>query len=212
MTAPRPLDEREEAALKLYVGLMEEAKVRFYVIEMAVSGRTGLPERGVREFCYLQLRMLCEVIALACLTANGNMSETHGDLRKATYADYVIKRLTNLHPEFYPRPASDSHTPDGGIQLIPITEPFLTKEDIKNLYSQCGNNLHRGSLKKLLGPQTSVPAQYGDIIEWTNKVTKLLDKHYITLSDKETTILCLLGEPYPKGVVQVAIGRPPEPE
>jgi hypothetical protein len=76
MPPPRPVNEREQAALKLYVSLMEEAKVRFYVIDMAISGRTGLPERGVREFCYLQLRMLCEVIALACLTANGNIKET----------------------------------------------------------------------------------------------------------------------------------------
>jgi hypothetical protein len=213
MSAPLPIDEREQAALKLYVGLMEEAKVRFYVIDMAIGGRTGLPERGVREFCYLQLRMLCEVIALACLTANGNIKETQElNLMKGAYADKIIKRLAKLHPEFYPRPAIDTRTPSGGIHLVPITDPFLTKDDIIRLYHQCGDNLHRGSLKRILEPQTPVPAQYGDIIEWTNKVIKLLDKHYITLSDKWTTILCLLGEPYPKGVVQIALARPPERE
>src|ERR1035437_2529629 len=131
MPAPRPLDEREQAALKLYGGLMEEAKVRFYIIDIAVSGRTGLPERGVREFCYLQLRMLCEVIALACLTANGNIKETQeNNLMKGVYADKIIKRLAKVHPEFYPRPAIDACTPSGGIHLVPITDPFLTKDDI----------------------------------------------------------------------------------
>jgi hypothetical protein len=212
MSVPRPLNEREQAALKLYVGLMEEAKVRFYVIDMAISGRTGLPERGVREFCYLQLRMLCEVIALACLTANGNIEETRGrDLNNGVYADKIIKRLATLHAEFYPRPAIDTRTPDG-IHLVPITEHFLTKDDLIKLYSQCGDNLHRGSLKRLLKPQIPVPAQYRDLVDWINKIIKLLDRHYITLSDKKTTILCLLGEPYPKGVVQIALGRPPEPE
>jgi hypothetical protein len=212
MPPPRPLNAREQAALTLYVALMEEAKVRFYVIDMAISGRTGLPERGVREFCYLQLRMLCEVIALACLTANGNIKETQErDLMKSAYADRIIKRLAKLHPDFYPRPAIDTRIP-GGIHLVPITDPFLTKDDIVKLYGQCGDNLHRGSLKRLLEPQSPVPSQYGDIIEWTNKVLKLLERHYITLSDKLTTILCLLGEPYPKGAVQVALGRPTEPE
>jgi hypothetical protein len=213
MPERRPIDEREQAALALYVGLMEEAKVRFYVIDMAISGRTGLPVRGVREFCYLNLRMLCEVIALACLTANGNISETQqNELHKGTYADKIIKRLAKLHTEFYPRPAIDTRMPDGGIHLVPITEPFLTKKDIVRLYHQCGENLHRGSLKRLLEPQVTVPAQYGDIVEWANKITKLLDRHYITLSDKLTTIICLLGAPYPTGAVQIALGRAPEPE
>jgi hypothetical protein len=211
MSAPRPLDEREQAALRLYVGLMEEAKVRFYVIDMAISGRTGLPERGVREFCFLQLRMLCEVIALACLTANGNIKETQGkDLKSGAYADKIIRRLATLHKDFYPRPAIDTRTPDG-IHLAAIAEPFLTKDDLIKLYSQCGNNLHRGSLKRLQSPQIQSPTHYQDIVEWTSKTIKLLDRHYITLSDKWTTIICFLGEPYPTGVVQVALGRPPEP-
>ena len=213
MPERRPIDEREQAAMKLYIGLMEEAKVRFYVIDMAVTGRTGLLERGVREFCYLNLRMLCEVIALACLTANGNISETRqNELHKGPYADKIIKRLAKLHPEFYPRPAIDTRTPDGNIDLVPITDPFLTKEDIIKLYHQCGDNLHRGSLKRLLEPQVPVPAKYGDIVEWTNKIIKLLDRHYITLSDNLTTFVCLLGAPYPTGAVQMVLGRAPEPE
>ena len=211
--SPRPPDEREQAAMQLYLGLMEEAKVRFYVIEMAIAGKTGLPERGVREFCYLQLRMLCEVIALACLTANGNMKETREkDLMKGAYADRVIKRMGRLHPEFYPRPAIPTQTPEGAVHMLPITAPFLTSEDIIKLYGQCGDNLHRGSIKRLLETQNPVPVQYGDIIEWTNKIVRLLDVHYITLSDKLTTILCELGAPYPKGVVQVSFGRAPDPE
>jgi hypothetical protein len=128
-----------------------------------------------------------------------------------TYANKIIQRLGKLHSDFYPLPAIDTRVP-GGIHLEPITETFLTKEDITRLYGQCGDNLHRRNLKQLLEPQTQVPSQYGDIIEWTNKVIKLLEVHYITLSDKQTTILCLLGEPYPKGVIQIALARPPEPE
>jgi hypothetical protein len=57
MPERRPIDEREQAALALYVGLMEEAKVRFYVIDMAISGRTGLPVRGVRLIPLTQVRL-----------------------------------------------------------------------------------------------------------------------------------------------------------
>jgi len=75
MSDPSPLNAREQADFQLYIGLMEEEKVRFYVLENVLRGSTGLPPRGVRESCFLQLRMLCEVIAFACITANGNIKE-----------------------------------------------------------------------------------------------------------------------------------------
>jgi hypothetical protein len=202
------MEKREQAAIDLYANLMEEAKVRFYLINMAVGGKTGLPERGVREFCFLQIRMLCEIIALACLAANGNTKETRAkDPQKSAYADKIVKRLGEVSPEFYPRPAIDQGG-SGAIRLVPAKEPFLTADELIKLYGLCGDNLHRGSLKRLLEPKGLFPAKYEDIVGWANKIVKLLDRHYITLGDKKTVVVCLLGESYPKGRVRIALAGP----
>src|SRR6266850_2561007 len=90
-------------AMKLYVAILEETKVRIDCINTALNGRTTLPERSAVEFCYLQLRMLCELIAVGCLVVHGDIEGTKG-LRKAWAADEIMKRLEKLHPDFYPHP------------------------------------------------------------------------------------------------------------
>lgn len=61
----------------LYANLMGEAKFRLACIELAIGGKTQLPAPAVREFCYLQLRLLCELISLGCLVAHGDISSSY---------------------------------------------------------------------------------------------------------------------------------------
>jgi hypothetical protein len=49
----------------LYTVLMHEARSRIEAINFILGGHTRLSEGIVRELCWLQLRMLCETIALA---------------------------------------------------------------------------------------------------------------------------------------------------
>jgi hypothetical protein len=67
--------KKQNEAINLYAAIMEEAKIRLNSIDMALAGTTILPHQLVREFCFLQLRMLCELIALGCLTAHGDVVE-----------------------------------------------------------------------------------------------------------------------------------------
>ena len=55
--------------LTLYANLMDEVKGRLNSIDHAGTGANRMSNPIVRELCYLQLRMLCEVIALARLAA-----------------------------------------------------------------------------------------------------------------------------------------------
>jgi hypothetical protein len=52
-------------AANVYTSIMEEAKFRALSIN-TLSGY-ALPVPLQREYCFLQLRMLCELIALGCL-------------------------------------------------------------------------------------------------------------------------------------------------
>src|SRR5512134_2142791 len=85
----------EKDALKTYLSLMEELKVRFAVVNEAAANRAGLPPQIAREICYLQFRMTCEVIALGCLVAHGTHnwpSKLHGRYQAAR----LIKSMQEL--------------------------------------------------------------------------------------------------------------------
>src|SRR5258706_10461789 len=111
-------------AINLYANLMDEVKVRIASLNAALVGGTGLPPPILREFCFLQLRMLCELIALGCLTAHGDIEETT-KLRKQYAADRIVGELERLHPNFYPWPLREV-----GSKFEGINEGFLTKVDL----------------------------------------------------------------------------------
>jgi hypothetical protein len=136
-------------ALDLYSELMEEAKFRLLAMDKALEGDTGLPEAAIIEFCFLQLRMLCELIALGCLMAHGDLKT--GKLKNAYEADKIIRRLHDLHSKFYPFAA----TLDLDQYQVRPKLGGLTKEELAKLYWRCGNVLHRGSFKALLSRKYS---------------------------------------------------------
>jgi len=166
-----------EEAMHAYTILMNEAKRRLIAMDIALAGRTGLSERMICEFCFLQLRMLCELIALGCLTAHGDFLT--GKLRGTWQADKIICGLEELHPNFYPHAATDSAT------AAELKKDVFTKEELVKLWSKCGDVLHRGSI------QTLWFRRYADAVEeirtWKEKIEALLSDHTISMADGKTT-------------------------
>src|ERR1700722_492219 len=121
--------EAQNEAMTLYLGILEEAKVRINCINIALGGRTNLPERGAIEFCYLQLRMLCELIAVGCLVVHGDIEGTKG-IRKVWAADEIMKRLERLHPDFYPHPVLFTFPEPGRVHLEVVEDGFLNREEL----------------------------------------------------------------------------------
>ena len=165
-----------EEAMDAYSILMHEAKRRLIAVDIALAGRTGLSERMICDFCFLQLRMLCELIALGCLTAHGDLMT--GRLRGTWQADKIIHDLEELHPDFYP---------------IAAAKVVFTKEELIKLYWKCGDVLHRGAFETLWSPR-----RYADAIEeirtWKEKIEALLSNHAIFMADGNTTALFSLSE------------------
>src|SRR6202051_4989254 len=92
-------------AARVYASVMEEAKFRALSIHTLTCSQIPLSVSLLREFCFLELRMLCELIALGCLVAHGDIEETKASsFQKAYKADDILKRLETLHPNFYPIP------------------------------------------------------------------------------------------------------------
>jgi hypothetical protein len=103
----QPLTKDESETVHVYTALMNEVKIRMDAFNWLVGGRSGLSGPIIRESCFLQLRFMCELIALGCLVAHGDINSTKSTRLKDEYApDKILKQLGQLHPDFYPFPAT----------------------------------------------------------------------------------------------------------
>jgi hypothetical protein len=186
-------------AMILYAGIMEEVKVRLGWIEDAVNGRNGLGGQLVREVCFLQFRLICELVSLGCLVAHGDVT-SNTKLVNEFAADKICTELEKLHPDFYPKPHEQIRHAPGRFHLADVTEPFLTRADLKALYVKTGGILHKGKLKGLLQTKSPVLKDFNDIREWRNKIVRLLSIHRLPLSDGDSHILCVMVDNATKNV------------
>ena len=170
----------QEHAIKTYLALMEEAKSRFSVVNNTYQNEAKYPPALVSEICYLQFRLLCEIIALGCLLVHGDISHPK-TLQKAYNPTKIMKHLEKLNPHYYPQPIK--HTLKDKMHkfsAIPDT-PHLSKEDLVVLWNKSGDLLHRAPLTKLSKPPKTDIHKFSDIFEWSGKLTGLLNSHWITL-------------------------------
>jgi hypothetical protein len=137
------------------------------------------------EFLYLQLRMICESIAMACLIAHNDIHETKSKKFFNNWnAEDTLKQLEKIHKNFYPNPAKQIIDKDGKvIGVSTIENGYLTKDKFLTLYKVCSDYLHIGSLKKNLRPMETGPVSVDPIIEWHNEIKALLNCHWIPLAD-----------------------------
>lgn len=188
----------EKSLRTLYANLMDEVKVRIHCIDRAVNGQTGFPGPIVREFCYGQLRLLCELIALSCLVAHGDIPATYSKrLGKEWSAETIFEQLEKLRPHFYPIPVRQrSRGLFGTVQqhnIEGINPMPLPKEALLELYGKCHQQLHRGNVRKLLNSATpiDVSTNFPEIISWAQRINDQLDFHLIAISE-EKLIFCVL--------------------
>ncbi|UYO48900.1 hypothetical protein KQX64_23945 [Rhodopseudomonas palustris] len=160
---------------------MEEVKRRIDVVSGVTLGRIAVPQIVAVELAYLQLRMICELIALACLAAHGDVPETQAKrLMKAYNADQIIKSLGRLNPSFYPKPGRQVKDAAGRVTgIVDIDEPYLTKVELQRLYGECGDFLHRGNIEQVMRGRRLPTLSHLDA--WKCKVVALLNHHQIQL-------------------------------
>jgi hypothetical protein len=116
------------AAQGLYANILEEIKLRISAINHCTLGRSGLAPPFVKDFCYLQIRMLCELVALGCLVAHGDVKETStNSMRRQWSADKIMDSLERLHPDFYPKAVVKS-TKTQDFHRIELSTSPLPKE------------------------------------------------------------------------------------
>jgi hypothetical protein len=207
----------KEPVLTLYSRLMDELKQRSMLLGQLSSGSLHFPIIPTFELCQLQTRLICEIFALACLTAHGDIPDVKSAIMKKEYnADKIIGRLDRLHPNFYPVP----HKKEVSADAIPGALParfhltpmegsgYLTKDELIRTYNVCGNYLHRGSVRRLLSKwHPDIDLQ--KIFAWNQRLGSLLAPyHYIQLMGGKGYILCVMNNVDDNNKVQVAYAEP----
>jgi len=202
----RPSKQREVIAA--YKIILDEARTRILSINTILSGTSSLPPWLTAELGYIQLRMLCELVALGCLVAHGDIEATKSNkLQDAYAADNIIKRLEQLHSNFYPRPIICNFSP-GRIHIEHVESGFLTKDELLTLYYECGRFLHRGSLKEMYHPSNPKhPPQIERVLEWGKKFSTLLSQHQISSFTNRKHLLCFISHHQADGNAFVAMAN-----
>ncbi|WP_150127407.1 hypothetical protein [Agrobacterium sp. RAC06] len=151
------IEEKSQDQLR-YHELMVEAKARLLAINTVTDNLRGIPSQIIREFGILQIRMLCEIIGLACLVAHGDLiDQVPGNLRKEYKPGQIFDALGNLHDDFFPVPGTLKKTEIGWHLDHWEGGPFATKEELATIWAGSGDFLHRGSLKNLIKAKCNGP-------------------------------------------------------
>src|SRR5579862_5091556 len=89
-----------------YCNVMEEIKHRTAVINAFGSGgAVALYPATTIESVYLQFRKILELVALGSLVANKTeFSKVYAGFAKYWNAQYLVKDIERINPDFYPRP------------------------------------------------------------------------------------------------------------
>ncbi len=184
---------KTEELLHLYAGLMEAIKIRISAIDAGTLGRLPLPAQIIREFCFLQIRLICELLALACLVAHGDL-ERASRLRNEWSAERIMGELEKLHPDFFPYSVHplNSHRAKSGISQVTPRQGELTKAEFLTLYGECNQFLHKGSLKNLLKGNSPVQFTFPDITSKAQRLNDLLELHTVFMIGGDRLILCML--------------------
>lgn len=184
--------EKQLAANELYVGLISEVKLRIAAIDACTSGTMPLAGPFITEFCFLQLRMICETVALACLTAHGDL-DLKKWVKKEWNAEKIMDELEVLHPDFFPSAVKVERTKEY-VEISPITGR-MTKKELLDLYTECGRYLHRGTHRKILKQRMPVQINFPQITSRAQKIVDLLESHTIVMLGGEMAFYVLWGAP-----------------
>jgi hypothetical protein len=193
------MSSEELPRLLAYNKLMKEIRQRVDAIEALVNNETGLNARFAREASYLQLRMICESIALGCVIAHEGFSDLRAPkIQKSYAADQIMGVLSGLHDRFYPQPITVLKKEGRKTSIEDSNIEHLSKDELKALYHKCGSILHRGKPAELLAGEKIDKGWIADVMKHTQLIINLLASHALVMRGDERAIFTnfAAGESY----------------
>lgn len=183
---------------EIYAAYMAEIKWRL--------GETDIRLKGVRarpngygailetELCYLQIRYVCELVALASLAAHHSYG-LNKDLLKQHHAAQIFAELEGINALSFPVPVSLGLDENGMKQFTPALERGMPRQAFSEIYGKCGNHLHRGFLKHALKGKGRT-YDVDELSNWHRSFVQLITQHLILFPQEERVVLVnLIGGP-----------------
>lgn len=187
--------EKARSELGLYVQFMTEIKDRSVAIQRLLD--EVRPEKpplvagyAQVESAILQVRYICELVALAALAAHSQLGLS-GKLLKSWNADDTFARLAHLNPNCFPRAAKITR-PNGTLH-IDLPPGHLDMPELQRIYSSCGTLLHRGVMKHAL--ETGGGRQYSvdEVVGWMSRISNLLRHHIVMLLEPGNVLIVTMN-------------------
>lgn len=198
------LNPQTATRIETYRQLMELVKERCIVIEIITADQHGLSDWAINEICYLQLRLICESIALACLSAHGEDLGVIRRMLREWSANTIMNNLEALHPDFFPRAVHFTGM-HGNTAVHEKVVGAMTKAEFIVMYGQVHQQMHQGNLKEVFSNQ-HLTRDFEPIREYCTRLTQLLEQHEFSLRDDKEFWLCYMRRS-PDGAVHVMVGE-----
>lgn len=197
---------------EIYASFMEEIKWRVAEIERRLvlikKNQPHVDAIFEVEFCYLQLRFVCELIALASLVAHHSYG-LKKTLLKEWHPDEIFNELEEINEYCFPWPVRVTRDAGGHLHIADATSRELTRSELKRIYGQCGNVLHRGMLKHSLAGKQKI-YDGNQLVDWVMAVMALINEHSILFPQDHRAVLVSLhgGQNGEVAVIQMKADGP----
>lgn len=187
------MNDEEPTILKIYAELMEEARIRLDFIALTISEVGKNPDDDTNVFraenTFLQVRFLCEITALAALAAHDGL-ELNAHLRKGWNADDIFTRLEQINPVSFPRPMVVNRV-EHGWHLEPNREARMDRRELRDIYSRCGEHLHRGTAKSVFSG-AGKNYDMNEVDAYSKRIGSLLSTHVVMVPELKRAFMSQL--------------------
>lgn len=182
MSSSYPVTYREKA--DLYINALHEIRTRLRAIDAIMAGSMADLIRS--ESCFLQLRLSCECLALACLTAQGDF-KNRGAFKNEYSPVRIFRALDDLYPEFFPTPSKMIRTGENEVYFDDIGAGHtISRADVEHLWERSGDHLHRASMKKYL--KRTNETDFLSITRFKERFWNLITGHMIQIDDGDVRL------------------------
>lgn len=174
----------EPAAVRSYLKLMHEIVIRLELVSLACNGGLNLTPPYAFEYCYLQYRRICELLALGCLQLHGDLAGVKSSaVAKEWNAEKIMSLLQRRHPHAFPQCVVATKMPQGWSYVANSKPNAMNFAEFKSLYHKCGGILHRGTIRSIEAEKVLEKSDYDELIAWSHKIVDLLNQHFISRSN-----------------------------
>lgn len=181
---PTTTDDRARA----YLGVLFEIAARLRFLQ-SLKGSTS-PYGISREICYLQLRHICELVAIGCIVIQGDYI-SHKTLKGEYNPQAIFKSMDKLYEGSFPQPYLMTTAAHGGhIYQFNHTPNAMTRQEMEILWGKTGNYLHRLKIEHFFRPEQQTDSNiWAEIDPYIDKLKTLLSRHGVPMHKPKIMVL-----------------------